>query len=250
MAGILKLMSIIVLASLLFVSRGEAAQKVLFDNAHGERFQVGEKGPLQLSGLAEAFRNAGLQVEANDQPLTDATLSGASALIISGAFTPLLPSEIEAVTKFVQNGGKLAVMLHIAPPLTSLLDRLQITYTNGVILENENVIDGDAMRFKVTHLQDHPVLSGVTDFGVHGAWGLINLSDAARVVAATGQQAWVDLNLDKVQAKHETASFGVAIAGELGKGSFLVFGDDAIFQNKFLEGNNKVLAANLAAWLK
>jgi len=37
---------------------------------------------------------------------------------------------------------------------------------------------------------------------------------------------------------------------DLGKGGFLVFGDDAIFQNKFMGTNNKALAANLAGWLK
>ena len=34
----------------------------------------------------------------------------------------------------------------------------------------------------------------------------------------------------------------VVYAGDLGKGGFLVFGDDAIFQNKFLDANNKALA--------
>jgi hypothetical protein len=29
---------------------------------------------------------------------------------------------------------------------------------------------------------------------------------------------------------------------------FLVFGDDAIFQNKFMDAHNKALAANLAGW--
>lgn len=250
MTGALKFMSIIVLACLAFPSQGQAAQKVLFDNGHGERFQVSDKGPLQLSGLAEAFQGAGLQVEALDQPLTDATLAGASALVISGAFTPLLPSEIEAVTRFVQNGGRLAVMLHIAPPLASLLNRLNVSYTNGVILERENVIEADPLRFSVNRLTDHPVLAGINDFSLHGAWGLINLNDGARIIASTSPQAWIDLNHDKVQAKQETASFGVVVAGEIGKGTFLAFGDDAIFQNKFLQGNNKLLAANLAAWIK
>ncbi|TSK05834.1 MAG: DUF4350 domain-containing protein [Geobacter sp.] len=250
MTGALKFMSILVLACLVFASNGEAAQKVLFDNAHGERFQIGDKGPLQLSGLAEVFQGAGLQTAVIDQPFTDATLSGAGALVISGAFTPLLPSEVEAVARFLQNGGKLVVMLHIAPPLRSILDRLDVAYTNGVILEHENVIDGDPLRFKVNRLEVHPVLTGLSDFSLYGVWGVINRTESARVIASTGPSAWIDLNQDKVQTKDETASIGVAVAGDLGKGSFLVFGDDAIFQNKFLEGNNKTLAANLAAWLK
>ena len=250
MTGALKLMSIIVLASLVFASPVLAAPKVLFDNGHGERFQVQEEGPLQLSGLAEVFQGAGLQVGTVDQPLSDASLAGAQALVISGAFTPLHPNEVEAVARFIENGGKVAIMLHIAPPMVSLLDRLQVSYTNGVVQERENVIEGNLLRFRVTRFKSHPVLTGIQDFSVHGAWGLINQTDSARVIAATGQQAWIDLDQDQKQAREETASFGLVVAGEIGKGAFLVFGDDAIFQNKFLEGNNKTLAANLAAWLK
>lgn len=250
MTGVLKLMSIIVLASLVCASPVLAAPKVLFDNGHGERFQVQEEGPLQLSGLAEVFQAAGLRIGTVDQPLSDATLAGAQALVISGAFTPLHPNEVDAVARFIENGGKVAIMLHIAPPMASLLDRLQVSYTNGVVQERENVIEGDLLRFRVTRFKSHPVLTGIQDFSVHGAWGLINQTDSARVIAATGQQAWIDLDQDQKQAKEETASFGLVVAGEIGKGAFLVFGDDAIFQNKFLEGNNKTLAANLAAWLK
>ena len=44
-------------------------------------------------------------------------------------------------------------------------------------------------------------------------------------------------------------SFAVAIAGQSGNGRFVVFGDDAIFQNQFFKGNNQVLGRNLARWL-
>ena len=250
MTGISKLMSILVLACLAFATPGEAAHKVLFDTGHGEPFRISDKGPLQLSGLAEAIQVAGAQIETIDQPFSDATLAGANALVISGAFSALHPAEIEAVVRFLEGGGKVAIMLHIAPPMVSLLDRLQVSYTNGVVQERENVIEGNLLRFRVTRFKSHPVLTGIQDFSVHGAWGLINQTDSARVIAATGQQAWIDLDQDQKQAREETASFGLVVAGEIGKGAFLVFGDDAIFQNKFLEVNNKTLAANLAVWLK
>jgi len=160
------------------------------------------------------------------------------------------PEEVEAVVRFMQRGGKLAVMLHIAPPLTSLLDRLAVAYTNGVIRESENIIGGNPQDFRSTRLAPHPVLKGLKEFSLYGVWGLRNMGNGARVVAATGPDAWIDLSGDKLQKKENTASFGVAVAGDVGKGGFLVFGDDAIFQNKFLDKNNRKLAANLAAWLK
>lgn len=250
MARIAKLICIMVLLCGAAAARGEASQTVLFDTGHGERFLTGEKGPLQLSGLAEIFHTAGVQVSALEEPISDASLQGADGLVISGAFSPLHPREIEAVVRFMQRGGRLAVMLHIAPPLATLLDRLKIGCTNGVILERENVIGNQPQDFRVNRLGSHPVLQGITEFSLYGVWGLINRDDSARIVASTSPQAWIDLHRDKIQTKETTASFGVAAAGDLGNGGFLVFGDDAIFQNKFLDANNKALAVNLAGWLK
>jgi len=43
--------------------------------------------------------------------------------------------------------------------------------------------------------------------------------------------------------------FTVAVSGALGIGSFVLFGDDAIFQNRHLDENSRRLAANLAGWM-
>ncbi|NTV49779.1 MAG: DUF4350 domain-containing protein [Geobacteraceae bacterium] len=233
-----------------FTLQNAEAQTVLIDYGHNERFKIEEKGPLHLSGLAEILQTAGAKIEVLAEPISDKSLERADSLVISGAFAPLEPAEVEAVVRFMQRGGKLAVMLHIAPPLKSLLDRLNVSYTNGVILEEESVIDSVNLNFRVNRLGSHPVLQGVNSFSLYGAWGLINQDKNARVIASTSPIAWIDLDRSKIKKKEATASFGVVIAGDLGNGGFLVFGDDAIFQNKFLDENNKKLAANLANWLK
>jgi hypothetical protein len=232
------------------VAGSASAQTVLFDNAHGERFQITEKGPLHLSGLVEVLEKAGAKVATLEQPISDATLAGADALVISGAFAPLSAEEIAAVSRFMKAGGKVAVMLHIAPPLAGLLDSLQVTYTNGAIRERENILDDDPQKFKVTRFREHPVTHGLQDITLHGAWGVINSDASSRVIAFTSHSAWVDLQRDGVQTKKNTASFGVVVAGDVGKGGFLVFGDDAIFQNRYLEQYNGPVARNLAGWLK
>ena len=250
MACFTRLMCIIVLLAAPLAATAEASQRVLIDNGHGERFAIDGTGPLELSGLAAVLRSAGAEVLAGDQPISDATLAGVDALVISGAFKPLSPAEIEAVVSFMNRGGKLAVMLHIAPPLATLLERLDISYTNGVVRENSDLIDGQPINFRVKHFGDHPVFRKIDSFSVYGAWGLLPGGAGGHPVASTSPHAWVDLVGDKVQRKAETASFGIAVAGDVGKGGYLVFGDDAIFQNKFLDGQNKALADNLAAWLK
>ena len=243
------LLAIMVLLGGAFTAREAAAQTVLFDVGHGERFKIEENGSLQLSGFAQVFRTAGIRVTSLEQPISEKNLEGVDGLVISGAFSPLKPEEIDAIIHFIQRGGRLSVMLHIAPPMAPLLDRLQIGHTNGIILETENIIGNEPLNFRVNRFDSHPVLQGIKEVSLYGVWGLINKNDSSRVVASTSSQAWVDLDGSKIKKKETTFPFGVMVAGELGKGGFLVFGDDAIFQNKFLD-NNKALAANLANWLK
>jgi class 3 adenylate cyclase len=94
------------------------------------------------------------------------------------------------------------------------------------------------------------LLAGVQRFSLYGVWALMAFADNARVIASTSPDAWVDLDGDgTLSAGDAVQSFGVAVAGTMGRGAFVVFGDDAIFQNKFLDDDNRKLATNLAAWL-
>jgi hypothetical protein len=202
----------------------EAAPTVVFDQGHGQRFTVSDPGELQLSKLANTLQASKIAVTPVATPLSDDTLKGASGLVISGAFKPLQPEEVEAVTRFVQNGGRLSIMLHIAPPLDNLLTRLGLDYSNSVLHERRNVIDKD-LNFRVTDLSDSPLFSGINSFSAYGVWAL-KPGALSGAIARTSPEAWVDL-----------------------KGDNILFGDDAIFQNRFLDDNNRKLAINLGTWL-
>ncbi|WP_298036705.1 DUF4350 domain-containing protein [uncultured Desulfuromonas sp.] len=229
---------------------GREGATVLFDQGHGQPFRVEQSGPLQLSNLADLFREEGVRVATTSESLSGPFLSKADALVISGSFVPLSPPEVEAVAAFVERGGRLCVMLHIGPPLNTLLDRLGVAASNGVIRERENLIGGEALNFRVTRLESHGLSAGLEEFHLYGAWALTNLGDNASVLARTGPEAWVDLNRDEqFGGRDAVQSFGVAVAGELGKGAFVVFGDDALFQNRFLGKENRALGRNLARWL-
>jgi hypothetical protein len=100
-------------------------------------------------------------------------------------------------------------------------------------------------------MKSHELMNGVNRFSVYGGWALINTAKNAEIIAQTSGQAWVDLNKDEKLGKGDALqSFGVVIAGKAGRGGFVVFGDDALFQNKFLVEGNTVLAKNLAQWLR
>lgn len=224
---------------------------VLFDAGHGQRFAIAREGTLDLSALAAVLRHEGLAVRSTDVPLTDAALVGVDALVIAGAFAPLAPRETEAVLRFVARGGRLSVMLHVAPPMAPFLARLGVTTSNGVIRERRNVIDGQPLHFRVTALDPHPLTRDLAGFAVHGSWALLAESPHAAVVARTTSWSWVDLNGDgRLGGGDARQAFGVLVAGRYGRGELAVFGDDALFQNAFLRDENARLARNLARWLR
>lgn len=227
-----------------------AGSTVLFDEGHGQKFLIENEGALDLSGLAAVFRSGEAQVRAIREALSEARLSGVEALVISGPFTPLTAAEVDAIAGFVTSGGRLAVMLHIPFPPAPLLRRLQVDFSNGVIRERVNLIGDDPLDFHVTALSPHALTRDVTGFDVYGAWALLNRGPDVTVVARTSPTAWVDLNNNgTLEPRDAVRSFAVVVAGQMGAGRFVVFGDDAIFQNRFLTGGNRTLASNLVTWL-
>ncbi len=245
-----------VIAGLLFAvmsvtSQAEAAPVVLVDQSHDQRFVVEKDEPLHLSGFAAIMKAEGFTVRTGAEPLTDESLKGADVLVISGPFKEIEPNEVDAVSRFLERGGRLAVMLHIGTPFTGLFRRIEVDFTNFVLGEQENIIAGDPKNFQVKKLADHPLLSGLQQFSLYGGWALKNTADNSRIIASTSPRAWIDFNGDGRLSRGDVMQeFGVAVAGNLGSGRFVVFGDDAIFQNKFLDDSNKKLAKNLARWLK
>ncbi|PLX78033.1 MAG: DUF4350 domain-containing protein [Desulfuromonas sp.] len=223
---------------------------VLFDEGHGQRFLVGQEGPLDLSGLGEVFKGTGYTLQTSPAPLTTELLKGADILVISGAFISLRPEEVDAVQTFVASGGGLAVMLHIAPPLSNLLARLEVDFTNGTLREMKQLVADNPLDFRVTDLTPHSLFENLEGFSVYGSWALRGTAGYARDLARTTDHSWVDLDRDNRLSKGDVAqTFAVLVAGELGDGRFAVFGDDAIFQNRFLDSDNRQLASNLARWL-
>lgn len=227
-----------------------AGSSILFDQGHGQRFLIERGEDLDLSLLAGTFRDLGHNVSTSTDPLTEKLMAGVDILLISGPFRPYSPEEVETVARFVERGGAVCLTLHIAPPLSALLFRLGIAYSNGVIHEEEGTIENDSLNFRVTRLESHPLFQGIRQFSLYGVWALLDTRAGVHTIARTSPSAWIDLNgngrFDQGDARQ---SFAVAVAGEAGKGRFVVFGDDAVFQNKFLKGDNLILARNLAAWL-
>jgi hypothetical protein len=243
-------LSVIILALCCLTTYSVAAPLVLFDESHGQQFLVGQSGPLDLSELAALYQANGVSVESHADGLSKELLASVDVLILSGPFLPLTESEIEAVVGFVRGGGGLAVMLHIAPPVRELLHRLDVDFTNGTLREINQAIAGNPLDFKVDILSNHPVTTGLESFSVYGAWALRGTASHVVVLAETSPHSWVDLDRNgQLSDRDAVQSFGVIVAGELGQGRYVVLGDDAIFQNRFLDEPNQQLALRLLEWL-
>lgn len=227
-----------------------AAPVVLFDESHNQQFVIGKSGPLDLSELAALYQANGFAVSSHSDGLSKETLVSVDVLVLSGPFKPLSSRELEAVIEFIDAGGGLAIMLHIAPPVRNLLHRLDVDFTNGTLREANQIIDGDLLNFKVSSMAEHPVTAGLESFSVYGAWALRGTAPHTMVLAETSQHGWVDLNHDNKLAEGDAVqTFGVMVAGKIGKGRYVVIGDDAVFQNRFLDEPNRKLGLQLIDWL-
>ncbi len=250
----MRLTMIFTLLSLTFSNLSLAAPiKVLFDEGHGQAFSVEKDGDLQLGQLAGKLGVDGWQVIATRDSLTPLLLNEVNALIISGAFKPFSENEISAISNFLYNGGRLVVLLHIAQPLVPLLSKLGVAVGNGVVREWDKslVIDGNPLYFKVSNLKDHPLNTGLKYFSLYGGWPLLPLQENVSTIASTSQMAWIDVNRDQnLSNKEPVQEFGVLVTGSIGLGEFAVFADDAIFQNRFLKGENEKLLENLSGWMR
>lgn len=241
---------LLVAALVMVCTLAQAQPVVLFDEGHGQRFLPGQSGPLHLSELADTLREAGFLVQSTPAPLSYELLQKADLLVISGAFTSLRPHEIDAVQAFVASGGGLAVMLHIAPPLAGLLHRLEVDFTNGTLRENKRVLGDNPLDFQVADLAEHPLFNDLDGFAVYGSWALRGTVPRVAELARTSPHSWVDLNRNnRFDSGDVQQPFAVVVGGPLGDGRFAVFGDDALFQNRFLDQSNRQLAVNLARWL-
>jgi hypothetical protein len=227
-----------------------AAPAVLFDEGHAQQFLTGKSGALDLSELAALYQEQGAVVTTSVEELSKDSLAAVDVLVISGPFRPLSGAEVEAVVEFIHAGGGLAVLLHIAPPVRDLLHRLEVDYTNGTLRETRDVIGGNPQDFTITSLTEHPLTEGLESFSLYGAWALRGTAVHSEILAKTGEKSWVDLDRDKKFSRNDAAqSFGVMVAGEIGQGRYVVVGDDALFQNRFLDDSNRQLAINIVDWL-
>jgi len=225
--------------------------KIYFDEAHGQPFSISKDGHLQLSGFAKVFKDAGFDVSVVTDKISFEKLKDAKALIISGAFKELSNEELDAVFKFVDNGGKVLVNVHIPQPLTSFLNKLDVAVTTIPIKDENSPLKDKKVDFGVYDLSEHRIFKDLKRFFVYGSWGFKTNNPNIKLLAKSGRSSYLDLNRNnQLDKDDEMGPFGLIVEIKLGKGSVMLIGDDTLFQNMFLSDYNLKLAQNLANYFK
>ena len=227
------------------------AGNILFDTSHRVIFHPTSDKPLGLKGFTEIFKRMGDKVLIGNKTLKADSLKGVDVLVLPGSMTSYDKSEIDIIEDYVNNGGSLLVLLHIAPPLARVTERFGIVLSNMVISEKNNLIDKSSQDFYSRDIRVHPVTEGVKEIALYGTWGLL-AEKGASILAATTPDAWGDANRNRVYDVNEPmAVIGVVAAAESGRGRIIVVADDAPLANAFLDmGDNRRLATNIASWLR
>lgn len=235
---------------LLSVSGNAVSAQVYFDTSHRVIFHPTSDEHLGLKRFVSFFSEHGDYVEIGDYPLTILDTGAIDVLIIPGAMVPYSKEEIALIVKYVNNGGKLLVLLHIAPPLARLTERFGIILSSAVISENENLIEGQSQDFYVRDMVAHEITKGVSEIALYGSWGLL-AEGAGKVIASTSNNAYADFNRNRrFDYGEPKARMGVVAVADYGEGKVVVVADDAPLANAFLDvADNRKLAENIVAWL-
>jgi len=235
---------------LLSLSGSAVSAEVYFDTSHRVIFHPSSEQHLGLKKFVSLFSEGGNNVEIGDYPLGILDTGAVDVLVLPGSMVPYSEEEIAFIEKFVNKGGRLLVLLHIAPPLARLTERFGIILSNAVISENENLIDGKSQDFLAKDIASHELTKGVSGIALYGSWGLL-AEGPGKVIASTSENAFADFNrnrrLDRGEPK---VKMGVVAVSNYGKGKVVVVADDAPLANAFLDiGDNRKFAKNIVSWL-
>jgi hypothetical protein len=201
---------------------------------------------LHTRGLGDlkVGKEAGYEVRVISEPLTEKELHRARVYLLAGPMGELSEEERAAVRSFVERGGKVIVLVHIASPLREFLEEYNITL-GWVLAERENTL-GRAHNFVVRNIGEGELFEGVKSLSFYGAFSV----RTPESYAFTSPRAWEDLNLNGAWEESEPrGKFALIGMAKYGKGYVLVIGDDATLANRFIgEEDNYKLARNLAEW--
>ncbi len=159
---------------------GRAGAAILVDGGHANRHGIGTAAAAGTLGwLAHAAGDAKIEVAEIRVPITRDLLSRGRLLVLAGASTPLAPSEVEAIARWVESGGSVLLLADHPPfaaPLQPLARRLGAGISDEMIAGAPDAPGGN-VRLLFTRaagtVAAHPITDGadrIRTYGGQAVW--------------------------------------------------------------------------------
>ena len=243
-------------------------KQILFITGHGEPSIIDEN-PEGYSEISQALERENYQVSTVSLASLSEELSTASTtLVLAGANRDLLDSEIEFLTKWVDQGGKLMILANPLDPVpaASVLKEYGLTLGEDLVADSDNHVVGLAPTSPfIVEYPFHEITDGLngllTFFPLARSLSIdpVKAKEAYAIapILTTGPNSWAETDLDGKKLEYNA---GVdhpgpihigAVVEDLKKGTRLVvFGSADFISNQVLnEVANRDLFINAVNWL-
>jgi ABC-type uncharacterized transport system involved in gliding motility auxiliary subunit len=257
-------------------------KKVYFLEGHNERLVSGQgvagaagvetaEGKEGYSRIAAALRNETYLVEPLLLASRGEVPEDAAALVIAGPTRPLFDQEHQALRRYLERGGALAVLIDPRAQ-TDLFDDLRsfgVALSDDVVVDQAQSLFGRATSpFAASYAPRHPITEGLRESALfHMARSVVTLSEAEtdfETLVYTGDNSWAERDLEG-WVRRGSVSFDdgdlagpvpLAVAGTprldppSAEARLVVFGDSNFASNEFVDTfRNKDLFLNAINWL-
>lgn len=194
-------------------------EKIYYTNSHGElSWTTGEQDVFGLSILADRIRSQNLDLAPLNLLETSKIPDDAAMVLIVGPQEKFLDEHVHALQEYLQNNGKLMLMLQPLKDtgLETLLSPYGVTFQNDLVMQMGMVLlpsgglgQKGTANTVVNHFGSHPAIRWLQDLGTFMKLGRARSlkidpanpqdSSAAQVVklAMTPAEAWGETNLVK-----------------------------------------------------
>lgn len=196
-----------------------------------------------------------------DIPITDKTLQNYKVLIIFKSGGNYSEDEINAIEKFVKNGGGLFLTCNFWKGDTNhstnaIAKRFGVSFANnGKIYHSTNYYNDQNKTAKISDIKPHEITKGVSIFCLHNGTYIYD-TGSSNVLAYTDNDAWFDkagednFGDEKKGDNDITGRFPVLSEMAYGKGRIVFISSCFQFANTWLKmDDNKRLGLNIVKWL-
>lgn len=180
-------------------------------------------------------------------------------LILASFEKSYSPEEVEAVKKFVENGGGLFMWADAEYPNNNVSREFDVLFCSETVMiadQNAKKYTADNHQFYITDIASHPITKNVDQIALNGGIP-ITTYESGKVLAETSSHSWADRvdfkGFGSQDSNEDTGPFPICLAIEnIGRGRAVFFGGAISFWNAVLfeaDQQNLELVRNAVEWL-